>query len=61
MNICRSVILTEFGDTSAVEQRKQFFDEVDTESSGAIDFMDFITVGTLVVKVVKVKHSMHIK
>ena len=37
-------MLDDFGDTSSAERRRELFDEIDEDGSGAVDFEEFINV-----------------
>ena len=42
----RMQVLDDLGDTSSVEKREQYFQEIDEDGSGAIDFEEFMGVST---------------
>ena len=40
-------VLDDLGDTSSPERRQQYFQEIDEDDSGAIDFEEFLGVSIL--------------
>lgn len=44
-------VLDDLGDRSAPEVRDEYFQEIDTDGSGAIDFEEFLGVGQTLVLV----------
>ena len=41
-------VLDDVGDTSSIETREQYFQEVDEDDSGAIDFEEFMGVSSFI-------------